>query len=192
MSDPYAETDEWLTSSLPARPVFDRADNTARLALEVASLKRENARLRAVLAAPPAAPEDAGGDESRSGVTPGESVGGPRAYASAATDTDAAPVSSGEAGTGEALTFSAPLSAALGEASKAAARADQESVGKAMVGPPPTPNAYEVARYALGELRTDAGFVLGDVVARLVLDSGAVVPAPVVAPSAEEPAEDGA
>ena len=35
---------------------------------------------------------------------------------------------------------------------------------------------YDRARYAIAALRTPSGLVLGDVIARLILDSGAVVP----------------
>lgn len=84
-----------------------------------------------------------------------------------------------DCGPREPANLTAARGAALGIAHKAAARAEQEKVGKAMTGPPVAPSAYDTARYAIGALSTPSGFVLGDVIARTVLDSGAVIPAPV-------------
>ena len=49
-------------------------------------------------------------------------------------------------------------------------------------GPPVEVSAYEVARQRIAALTTDGGMVLGDVIARLVLDSGFVTPVPVEDP----------
>jgi hypothetical protein len=53
---------------------------------------------------------------------------------------------------------------------------DTDRAHSVSTGPTPDVTDYDRARWALGDLKTPTGFTLGDVIARLVLDSGIVAP----------------